>query len=90
MTPEKFLPYAIRIASSFDLLLFVFALILPISKSSAVTLFGVFRVIAIGVACLLIAEFVVLRKGGWMPRLIDGACGMALGFIWMMVRAATF
>jgi hypothetical protein len=90
MIVEKFLPYSIRIASGLDLLLFAFALILPISRPSAVILFGVFRIIAIGVACLLVAEFVVLRKGGWRLHLIDGACCMALGLVWILVRAASF
>lgn len=90
MIAEKFLPSSIRIASGLDLLLFAFALLLPISKPSAVILFGLFRITAIGVACLLVAEFVFLRKGGWKPRLIDSACVMALGLVWILVRAATF
>ena len=90
MIAEKLIPYSIRIASGFNLLLFAFALILPISKPSAVTLFGVFRFMAIVVACLLVAEFVLLRKRGWKPRLIDSACAIALGLIWILVRAATF
>ena len=90
MIAQKVLPYSIRIASGLDLLLFAFALLLPISKPSAVILFGLFRIVAIGVACLLVAEFVVLREGGWKPRLIDSACGMALGLVWVLVKAATF
>lgn len=89
---NKALPTSIRSISAVALLLFILGLVCPISRSTALHVFGVYRLLAVVVLILLLAELFMAKQMGrrWPTILLDTACSLTLLAIWFVVRAATF